>query len=192
MTAEASAKLGRGRPSGSKNKPKTLEQLLTRRHPEGADMDTPMRSGADNEIATALRAGKVKLLDDGRYVWIAPPAEPRRGHIKSGEMVSIGDIKIGLRHRKDMGNLQEFADSIAEIGLLQPIGITPDQGLVFGHRRVEAFKLLGRSEIPARTVRIDSIARGEHDENELRKSFTVSERVAIARSDRTQAGRQAV
>jgi hypothetical protein len=76
MTAESSAKRGRGRPPGSKNKPKTLEQLLTRRHPEGADMETLMRSGADNEIATALRAGKVKLLDDGRYVWIVPAPLP--------------------------------------------------------------------------------------------------------------------
>jgi ParB-like chromosome segregation protein Spo0J len=63
--------------------------------------------------------------------------------------------------------------------LLQPIGITRDKKLVFGQRRIEAFKLLGRDTIQARIIPIESIVRGEHDENECRLNFTVSERVAI-------------
>ncbi len=36
--------------------------------------------------------------------------------------VRIADIRIGARHRKDMGDLKRLADSIATEGLLQPIG----------------------------------------------------------------------
>jgi ParB-like chromosome segregation protein Spo0J len=53
---------------------------------------------------------------------------------------------------------------------------------VFGERRIEAYKMLGRDHIPARIVHVSSIAQGEHDENELRKEFTHSERDAIRRS----------
>jgi len=35
------------------------------------------------------------------------------------------------------------------------------------------------ARVPVRVVSIDAIAFGEHDENEIRKDFTPSERVAI-------------
>lgn len=65
------------------------------------------------------------------------------------------------------------------LGLLQPVGVTEDLELVFGERRIEAAKLIGWDTIEARVVNVSSIVEGEHDENELRKDFTVSERVAI-------------
>lgn len=40
--------------------------------------------------------------------------------------------------------------------------------------------MLGWEEIPARIVHLDSILEGEFAENEMRKDFTKSERVAIA------------
>lgn len=103
-------------------------------------------------------------------------------NINGGKLVidvPIAEIRIGARHRKDMGDLQALKDSIREQGLLQPIGITASFDLVFGERRIEACRLLGRDTIPARVVNVPSIAIGEHDENELRKEFTPSERVAI-------------
>jgi ParB-like chromosome segregation protein Spo0J len=109
----------------------------------------------------------------------APPAEAAEPAAEYFPAFPIDGITIGERHRKDMGDVQEFADSIQELGLLQPIGITPSCELVYGCRRIEAFKLLGRTHISARVIKIDNIAKGEHAENEIRKEFTVSERVAI-------------
>jgi ParB-like chromosome segregation protein Spo0J len=90
-------------------------------------------------------------------------------------------IRIGERHRKEMGDLEGLAASIAREGLLQPVGITEDFRLVFGQRRLVAVQdILKWPTIPARVVRVTSLLAAEHDENEVRKSFTASERTAIA------------
>ncbi len=97
--------------------------------------------------------------------------------------IPIADIRIGERHRKNLGDLSTLAESIKSEGLLQEIGISPDRVLVFGERRLRACRdLLGWSEISARVVNVSSIAAGEYAENEIRKDFTPSERVAILRT----------
>jgi ParB-like chromosome segregation protein Spo0J len=96
--------------------------------------------------------------------------------------VPVEDIKIGQRHRVDWGDLESLAASIEAEGLLQPIGMTEDLRLVFGERRLRAYKRLGRGRIPARIVRVSSILAGEFAENTMRKDFTISERVAIKES----------
>jgi ParB family chromosome partitioning protein len=100
---------------------------------------------------------------------------------------NIIDVDIGLinaegRFRKDFGDIQALAKSISDLGLLQPIGIDSGYRLVFGERRLRAFKHLGRKEIPARFVNLDSLLSGEYAENEFRKDFTVSERVEIGKA----------
>jgi ParB-like chromosome segregation protein Spo0J len=65
-----------------------------------------------------------------------------------GAIVPIASIKPGTRHRRDMGDIEALAASIAEIGLLNPITVAKDGTLLAGQRRLEAFKLLGRTEIP--------------------------------------------
>jgi ParB-like chromosome segregation protein Spo0J len=35
----------------------------------------------------------------------------------------VADIKVGQRFRKDLGDIDALAEDIAELGLLQPIGI---------------------------------------------------------------------
>lgn len=94
--------------------------------------------------------------------------------------MKIENIIIENRARKDFGDIQCLADSIEEIGLLQNIGVTKDNILVFGERRLRAHQLLGLDEIEAKIVDIDDIIQGEFHENEVRKQFTMSERVAIA------------
>lgn len=89
-----------------------------------------------------------------------------------------------------MGDIEALASSIAEIGLLQPIGIDDDHNLIFGHRRLLAFKHLGRSTIPARVINIGSLLMAEHAENEFRKDFTISERVEIGRALEAEIGRR--
>ena len=66
----------------------------------------------------------------------------------SSSLVPIDTIKIGRRFRKDLGDTASLAENIREIGLLQPIVINQNYELISGLRRIEAFKLLGRSEIP--------------------------------------------
>ena len=94
--------------------------------------------------------------------------------------VKISDIKIGTRHRKEMGDLESLAESIEEVGLLQPIGITPDHELVFGERRLRAYRDIMKLEtIPTRIVKLKSVLLGQIAETIVRKDFTITERLAI-------------
>lgn len=89
-------------------------------------------------------------------------------------------IRVGPRLRKDLGDLGPLIDSIREHGVLQPIGVTADHDLVFGYRRLVAcHEHLGIATIPARIIDVGDILRAEIDENEVRKAFTPSEKVAI-------------
>lgn len=91
----------------------------------------------------------------------------------------VDGVIVRERHRKDMGDVGSLARSIEDVGLLQPIVVTPDGVLIAGKRRLEAFKLLGRDDVPATIVPLDDIVRGEFAENMARKAFTPSEEVAI-------------
>ena len=57
----------------------------------------------------------------------------------------IADIRVGRRHRKDMGDIAELAASMAELGLLQAIGVRPNNELIWGERRLRAAQQLGSS-----------------------------------------------
>ena len=94
----------------------------------------------------------------------------------------IADIVIGERHRKDMGDLEAFAQSIAEIGLLHPVVVRSDGTLIAGARRIYACRLLGWHDIPVTVVDLEEVVRGEFAENAIRKDFTPSEAVAIGRA----------
>src|SRR5271166_1739206 len=103
--------------------------------------------------------------------------------------LKITDIKVGSRHRKEMGDLTSLADSIRQDGLLQPIGVTENLELVFGERRLRATRdILKKKTVLARIVDVTSIIAGEYAENEIRKDFTPSERVAIAKAIERQIG----
>jgi ParB-like chromosome segregation protein Spo0J len=101
--------------------------------------------------------------------------------------VRAAGVKVGPRTRKDMGDLVALAASMAELGLLQPIGVSNDFWLVFGERRLKAALSLGWDTIPAVVVDVPSLL-AERDENEVRKDFTPSERVEIARQVEAQVG----
>ena len=97
--------------------------------------------------------------------------------------LSIDDIVVGERRRKDMGDLSGLAHSIADIGLLHPIVVTPDRALIAGERRLEACKLMGWDTIEA-TIATDldgamRALKAERDENTCRKDFAPSEAVAL-------------
>lgn len=95
--------------------------------------------------------------------------------------MKIADIHVGSRVRKDSGDIQGLADSIARHGLLHPVVVMSGGLLVAGARRLEAVKLLGWEEVPTTTVNVDDLLSAERDENEARKDFTPTEAVAIGR-----------
>jgi hypothetical protein len=104
--------------------------------------------------------------------------------------IPVEQILVRDRHRQDFGDLDALARNIADLGvLLQPIVITPTKVLVAGERRLRAVRdVLGWKEIDARVVNIPSIVEGEYAENELRKDWTVSERVNIAQAVAAEMG----
>jgi hypothetical protein len=104
--------------------------------------------------------------------------------------VPIASVKVGTRYRKDLGDLGPLKSSIRDVGLLQPIGITPDHELVFGERRLKACKELGHKNISVLIITSDSMLQCENDENsdDVRKSFTNSEKLAIARAIKEEVG----
>ena len=103
---------------------------------------------------------------------------------------TITDISVGQRFRQDLGDIGALAQSIQKFGLLQPIGVDERYRLIFGQRRLAACRLLGWETIPIKILRIDSLIEGEFEENSIRKDFSVSERVAIAKAIEEQlAGR---
>lgn len=97
----------------------------------------------------------------------------------------IQAIKINGRHRKDLGNIDALAESIATIGLLHPVVIKPDGTLIAGERRLAAYKRLSHDQIPVTIAEsLDDVyraLRAERDENVCRKDFAPSEAVEMAR-----------
>ncbi len=100
----------------------------------------------------------------------------------------IVSIKVANRFRQDLGDIAPLAASIKDLGLLQPIGVDQDYNLIFGQRRLEAHKALGLDTIKARLIRVASLFQAEYAENEIRKDFTPSERVAIGKAIEEEIG----
>lgn len=93
--------------------------------------------------------------------------------------MKVNDIKIKKRFRKDIGDLEPLKKSISEIGLMHPIVANEDDELIAGERRLKAVKELGWDDVPITKINLKEIVRGEFDENNVRKDFTISEKVAI-------------
>lgn len=101
------------------------------------------------------------------------------------QKIAIDDIVVGVRHRKDMGDLTSLAKSMEASGQLQNIVVDSDGNLICGERRVEAAKILSWTELDCRVVddfdeQMKLIA--ERDENACRLDFTPSEAVALGRA----------
>jgi hypothetical protein len=46
--------------------------------------------------------------------------------------VNIEQIDVGFRYRKELGDLRTLTESIAEVGLLHPVVVTPEGRLIAG------------------------------------------------------------
>lgn len=94
----------------------------------------------------------------------------------------IDQIEVGYRYRRDLGDLRGLAASIAGVGLLHPVVVTPDGRLIAGQRRLAACRELGWTEVPVTVVDLLQAARGEAHENFIRKDLLPSEIVALKRA----------
>jgi site-specific DNA-methyltransferase (adenine-specific) len=90
--------------------------------------------------------------------------------------IAISEISVGKRLR-EVGDVSELAASIKEVGLLNPITITPEKRLVAGAHRLKACKDLGWTKIEARSITLDELNRelAEIDENLIRNELTALE-----------------
>lgn len=99
-------------------------------------------------------------------------------------LVSPDSVRIGDRHRKDLGDLDALVTSIEAVGLLHPIVLDGAGTLIAGERRLAAWRIARPGEsIPAHvaTGLDDAVAalRAERDENVCRKDFAPTEAVAL-------------
>ena len=74
----------------------------------------------------------------------------------------ISSIKIGVRHRKDLGDLEKLAESLETVGLLHPIVIDAQNRLIAGQRRLEAAKLLKWKTVAVTVVDPEAVPEGLH------------------------------
>lgn len=93
-------------------------------------------------------------------------------------LVSIKDIKVKRRVRKDLGDLEDLKNSLRRYGLLNPITLNGKYELVAGERRLEAAKAIGWTNINANII--DNLSElsqleMEIEENNQRKEFTDDE-----------------
>ncbi|MBO7123642.1 MAG: ParB N-terminal domain-containing protein [Treponema sp.] len=93
-------------------------------------------------------------------------------------LVSIKDIKVKRRVRKDLGSLENLKDSLRRYGLLNPITLNSKYQLIAGERRLEAAKAIGWTSINANII--DNLTplsqlEMELEENNQRKEFTDEE-----------------
>ncbi|TWE13075.1 ParB family chromosome partitioning protein [Rudaeicoccus suwonensis] len=96
---------------------------------------------------------------------------------------TVESIQVGYRVRRDLGDLTELCASIHQLGLLQPITITPDGTLVCGARRLAAVRQLGWGRVKVwitSTVssRLAEVLAEQH-ENTARKPLTPTEAAAL-------------
>jgi len=100
--------------------------------------------------------------------------------------LAIGKIRVGERHRRDLGDIEALAQDIRELGQLQELVVTEDYLLIAGQRRLEALKKLGTETARVYVAKNldDALKRvkAERSENRLRKEFTPLELLAIGES----------
>ena len=84
------------------------------------------------------------------------------------EEVATNEIKVRFRLRTPREeNVQELAESISTLGLLNPVTIDNENYLIAGYHRVQAFQLLGIEKIPCIRKDFSRVYSelGEIDEN---------------------------
>lgn len=98
---------------------------------------------------------------------------------KTQQTMRLDEIRVGDRFRKDLGDLEPLKQSILDHGLLHPVVVDESGGLIAGQRRLEAYRLLGRDDIPVTRLLLKDLRAGERDENLVRLDLLPTEAVAV-------------
>ncbi|WP_437310755.1 ParB/RepB/Spo0J family partition protein [Sorangium sp. So ce388] len=147
-----------------------------------ATMSIEGKSTMGNDPADMLEAEQ----PPGGAVTTADHRSPRSLHVPSEalppgvnvRMVAIRNIVIPPNRVPDPSVVRQLKTSIADLGLLNPIILTPDGELVAGRNRIAACVALGYTHIEARIEAWGTIERqlAEIDENLVRRRLSVLER----------------
>lgn len=105
------------------------------------------------------------------------------------ESLKLSQIEIGFRYRTDLGDVDELAQSIKELGQLQPIAVMIQDGvykLLDGRRRLAAHEKMGAETIYCAIMEPGEVdaklyaRQVEQATDLLHKPWSLSERAAIA------------
>ncbi|MCL6605520.1 MAG: ParB N-terminal domain-containing protein [Paenibacillus sp.] len=99
-------------------------------------------------------------------------------------LIDINKIKVSDRIRTEFSGIEDLANDIEENGLINPLVVTPDYQLIAGERRLRAHQFLKRDKVRVHVMEVRDYAHQlqlEISENEHRKDFTWSERVAYGK-----------
>ena len=77
------------------------------------------------------------------------------------EVVSVAALRPYARNPRTHSSkqIQQIANSIREFGFTNPVLVDADGGVIAGHGRIEAAKLLGIGEVP--TIRLDHMTEAQ-------------------------------
>lgn len=90
-------------------------------------------------------------------------------------LINIDDIKINPGRREaTLEDVQRLSESVAEVGMMNPITVDADYTLVAGLHRLEAAKLLGWTEVECTVCGLDRLHAelAEIDENVIRTGLS--------------------
>lgn len=93
-------------------------------------------------------------------------------------LINIDNIKIAPGRREATSeDVQRLSESIAEVGMMNPITVTADHTLIAGLHRLEAAKRLGWTEVECRVSDMDALHTelAEIDENVIRAGLSALE-----------------
>lgn len=100
--------------------------------------------------------------------------------------IAVDDVVVGTRLRKvDDIKVKELAQSIEDVGLINPISIDEKNNLIAGNHRISAFRLLGRTEIPAMVFTADEEKEIDGNRREpLCKYFGSYHKVRVSKNEK--------
>src|SRR3990172_1886108 len=100
------------------------------------------------------------------------------------ELIDPNTVKVSGRQRQDLGDIEELANSIKELGQIHPIVVGKDGELIAGHRRLLACKSRGVKVASVRWENLDPDRKRmvELEENIRRKNLTPAEEVMAKKS----------
>jgi len=93
----------------------------------------------------------------------------------NAELISIADIDRSGRIRTNYGDIEALANTMLEVGIEQPILITPKMKLVKGERRIQAFESLDATVIPFVMLDVDDLVAAGFIGTGARKGYTTRE-----------------